>query len=143
MRGVLIDDNQSILGRSDDKRIVELRARRSERIGGVTRVIVSDASARIGARLRKRVERGLSPLGEAEGAPFETFGSGTTPRRRRRHAPERGFGQRCRGAMAGSAKRRLERADDERAHPVRIAESELGLGGMNVDVNLIGRKRQE
>ena len=45
--------------------------------------------------------------------------------------------------MTRGAERVPERADDERADAVRIAESELGLGGMDVHVHLLGRQRQE
>ena len=44
MRGVLIDDDEGILGRGDDEGVVDLRARRAERIGAWS-VILGDAPA--------------------------------------------------------------------------------------------------
>ena len=45
--------------------------------------------------------------------------------------------------MAGGAERIPERAYQERADGVGIAEPELGLGGMDVHVDLLRRHRQE
>ena len=45
--------------------------------------------------------------------------------------------------MAGGAERVPERADQERTHGVGVAEPELGLGRMDVHVNLLGRDAEE
>ncbi len=72
MRGVLIDDDQRVLGLGDDEGVVDLRARRAERIGGAESIVLGEVPARIGARLSERRERRLGPLGEAEAAVAET-----------------------------------------------------------------------
>ena len=45
--------------------------------------------------------------------------------------------------MARFGKRITERADQQRAHSIGVAEPELRLGGMDVHVHLLGRQRQE
>ncbi len=40
--------------------------------------------------------------------------------------------------MAGAGQRVAQRADDQAAHQARIAEAHLGLGRMDVDVDLVG-----
>ena len=83
MRGVLIDDDERVLGCGDDEGVVDLRARRAERIGGAWSLIRSDAPAGIGARLSERRKRCLSPLGEAEGMRAEPSGARAASGRRR------------------------------------------------------------
>ena len=45
--------------------------------------------------------------------------------------------------MLRAAKRLMQRGDDQGAHRLRIAESELGLGRMHVHVDLVGRQGEE
>ena len=45
--------------------------------------------------------------------------------------------------MAGGGERPLERADDEPAHQRRVAEADLGLGRVYVDVHHVGREIDE
>ena len=54
MRGVLIDDDQRVLGLGDDEGVVDLGPRRAERIGGAESLVLGLMAARIGARLGKR-----------------------------------------------------------------------------------------
>ncbi len=58
-------------------------------------------------------------------------------------AGERLLRQRRRGTVPGLAKRLSQPGDEQRAHGLRIAESELGLGRVHVHVDLVGRHRQE
>ena len=41
--------------------------------------------------------------------------------------------------MAGGGKRMAQRADDQPAHQGRVAKADLGLGRVDVDVDLVGR----
>ena len=83
-------------------------------------------------------KRRLGAVGEAEGL---TVGHGSA--RRPRHAGQRLLGQARRGAVLRAAKRLVQGGDDQGAHRLRIAESELGLGRMHVHVDLIGWQREE
>ena len=47
------------------------------------------------------------------------------------------------GAMAGRGKRRAQRAHDQAAHDAGVAETNLGLGGMDIDVDHFGRRLEE
>ena len=66
MRGVLVDDDESILGLGDDEGVGELGPGRAERIGDARPVIGGAVSARVAARLGKRRKRSLPTLGKAE-----------------------------------------------------------------------------
>ena len=57
--------------------------------------------------------------------------------------PECAVGDGGRGAVSLFGKRALDRADDEPAHDARLAEADLGLGGMDIDVHLVARKFEE
>ena len=61
----------------------------------------------------------------------------------RSHRGEGVVGDRGRGVMAGGGERPLERADDEAAHQRGIAEADLGLGRVDVDVDHVGREIDE
>ena len=60
-------------------------------------------------------------------------------RRARAERGERGGGDRRRGAMPGGGERVAQGADDQAAHQRRVAEPHLGLGRMDVDVDLVRR----
>ena len=66
MRGVLVDDDERILGLGDDEGVVELRARGAEREARPERRIVSGRAARVAARLGERVERRLGVVRKSE-----------------------------------------------------------------------------
>src|SRR6185503_14093014 len=66
MRGVLIDDDERILGLGDDEGVVDLRPRGSERIERPLRIVLRDGAARVRARLGESTERGLRGFGEAK-----------------------------------------------------------------------------
>ena len=83
-------------------------------------------------------KRRLGAVGEAESL---TVGHGNA--RRPRHARQRLLGQARRGAVLRAAKCLMQCGDDQGAHRLRIAESELGLGRMHVHVDLVGRQREE
>ena len=56
-----------------------------------------------------------------------------------RKAPSAALGDGGRGAVAGGGERVAQRADDQPAHQAGVAEAHLGLGRMDVDVDLLGR----
>ena len=45
--------------------------------------------------------------------------------------------------MAGGGERGAQRAHDQAAHDAGVAEAHLGLGGMDVDVDQLGRRLEE
>src|SRR4029077_7882426 len=146
MRRVLIDNDERILGLGDDERFGKLRPRGAEWISRSRPVVSALGSARVAARLGKRYEWRLPRFGEAQWAPRRAAMAlalrGGFRRRGalgRRHALERGLRERRGGAMARGAERVPQRADQERAHGVGVAKPELGLGRMDVNVDLLGR----
>ena len=141
MRGMLIDDDQSVLGLGDDEHVVDLGASGAERKGRAEHIFPARVAARIGTRLTDGSEWGLGTLGEAEVAAAIAV-------RRPRHGLRRNAGkgrlrERGCGAMTRRAERVSERTDDQRAHAIGIPKPQLGLGGMDVHVDLLRRQRQE
>ena len=151
MRGVLVNDDERILGLGDDEGVVELRARGAERVIRPERRILSGRAARVAARLGKRIERRLGVVRKSERLPAPagrrpiSTAAQLRPRSlaRTQHAVERRLRERRRCAVPRGLERLLERRDDERAHGVRIAEPELALGRMHVHVDLVRRQVEE
>ena len=82
MRGVLIDDDESVLGLGDDEHVVDLGARRAERIG------------RARAHRPRRALPRVSALGSARG-PSGAWARSAKPKARRADravAARRGMG---------------------------------------------------
>src|SRR6516164_7676347 len=133
MRRMLIDDDERVFGFGDNEGVLKLGSRGAKRIVGAESTTRRSVSARVAARLGERRKRRLRSFGKGE-AP-RTSGGMVLANALRRRRPTGGLPytlERGRGTMASSAKRIPQRADEERAHGIRIAKPELGLGWVHV-----------
>ena len=145
MGGMLVDDDDAVGGLRHDVGLVQLGARRAERI--VARRAIGGLWHRRARRrrqhalqLRRAVERRIGRGGRL-GEAARQHGT-RAPARRRRPRPEaaeRGRRHGGGGAVAGLGQRMLAGADDQPAHQPGVAEAHLGLGRMDVDVDRLGR----
>ena len=144
MRGVLVDQHDPVRGLGEDVGAVELGAggaeRRLRRIGAAGAAagsVVLDRAAESVAGLGQRERRRGRWKRELPRACGETAAVRAQLARAKRG--QRGGGDRGRGAMAGGGERVAQRADDQPAHQRGIAKADLGLGRMDIDVDLVGR----
>ena len=155
MRGVLVDDDQAVLGLRHDVVGVELRARGAERARERRRIRGGNAGARVRGRTVEDGEARLRLLGKAAGIAGAAQPCQPPPCRcrsaaaRSRRAPQAGKRQASRRRPLAaarkpcSAKRVADRADDQPAHHAGIAEAHLELRRMDVDVELGGVELEE
>ena len=152
MRGVLVDDDQPVLGLGDDVGRRDLAARDSERearhrfdrrFGAAAGASVEEAL--IFAHTRHSRESGSPAAREGSGTPaFAGMTSECGIVRRARGPHHRRRGLLARGAaLAFLVERVAQAADDQPAHRRRIAEADLGLGRVDVDVDLLERDVEE
>ena len=152
MRRVLVDDDERILGLGDDEGVVHLRARSAERIGRLPAASSVPHPARVAARRGKRRKRRLalarrsrmSARPAVSLAVGEAWRLGVTSHPAAPCASSAACDRDAVARWPRAAKRLAQRATirSERT-PLRVAEPELGLGGMHVHVDLVGRQRQE
>ena len=131
MRGVLVDQHQAAVGGDrDDVGVEHLRQRRPERVRP------APASARrSGTRGRRRRRAAAAPRRSPGSAGRRPAGvRATSAQRRPRRAP--------RAPLAPPASARRSAPITSAAHRGRVAEAQLGLGRMHVDVELLGRQRR-
>ncbi len=157
MGRVLIDDDDAVLGLGDDIGVVHLRAgdaqgrrvrvRRDGRARRDRRANEASATARRqGGRLveRRRIgERGLGEAGEARlvRRVFAMRRMGRRPARAQRG--ERFIGDGRGGAVALRVQGGLQCTDDQSTDETGIAEADLGLGRVDVDVDEFGIAGEE
>ena len=146
VRGVLVDDHQPVLGLGDDIGRGDLPARHA-RAGSRAALRRGSAARPAGRGTRAPRRVGVTTLPEtaavvrrirASGAMRR--GCGASARAASCRAPPRS--RACDAALAGRVERMAQAADDEAADTAGIAEADLGLGGVDVDVDLIGRERR-
>ena len=141
MRRVLVDDDDAVRGLGDDIGLVQLGAGGAQRIG-------------LGFRRRYRA-RGRRRLGQGRLIGCRLLGQTRHQRGRGAAAPgpgrqtsglersERGLGHGVGSAVAGGRQRVTQRTDDQAAYQTGVAEAHLGLGGVDVDVELVLRAIEE
>src|SRR6186997_146881 len=141
MGGVLIDDDERIFGLGDDEGVLKLGPRCAERIVRAHRFVGCGIAARVAARLGESCERRLCSFSKTEAPCWgmvianDLVWHGSIGLR---YSLQRGLRERGRSAMTRLPKGVPQRADEQRAHGIRIAESELGLGRMHVNVHPSG-----
>ena len=155
MRGMLVDDDEAILGFRDDIGARHLSARDAER---ETATFRGRRSGGFGAGLRRRRDERASAIGEG-GGWGELIIAGRRHSARRledRHRPDRRRrnrlrlpgGQGCGVGILDSPEafgiqRTAQAGHDHATDQRRVAKAHFGLGGMDVDVHLQRRDIQE
>ncbi len=156
MGGVLVDDHHAVAGLRHDIGLVDLGARGAER--PVDRVGLGfDSCMRASADGPPTSNAAWAASAKPAGAPASAVAYATEPwvagndragGFRQSHPPNRGgLGRNAcdgggaagrRRARAVAQERVLQRPHDHRAHQPAVAKPHLGLGGMDVHVDLVG-----
>lgn len=156
MRRVLIDDDEAVAGLGKNIALVDLRLGRAERriesVGrefsrqAVRRALRLESGSRLGeTRLGRpgeaRKGRGLAPIpidASSLRDKAATVGAGATGEKiERRAAVRRGR------AMERAVQTLLQGADEKATDEPHVAKADLGLGRMDIDVDLVGITAQK
>ena len=152
VRGMLVDDDQAVLGLGDDIGLCDLAAGDAERVGGDGRGggFGAGGGGEVGEVKALVVERSRAPGGGRGPASLclsrwvvafagmtDRGGFTRGPLHRRRHLLARGT------AVTGCLERLPQSPDDQPAHRGGVAEADFGLGGMDVDVDLASGQLDE
>ena len=145
VRCVLVDDHQAVLGLGDDVGLRDLPARDAERVGdGIRNSCVGDFGAARGGFHRRpphnpgqRLSLRNPPRRGRPAAPAEQSARSAAPKPARScHAAIAPAAGRLRAALVAAAQRLAQARDDHPAHRRGIAKAHLGLGRVDVDVDL-------
>ncbi len=156
VRGVLVDEHQPVGRLGDDIGLATCpRAMPSGvvgffRAGSATSARPCGGSAMIqtrrrARRARLRFARPMKRGGDQSRPPNSErrAAAGSARDRLRLPAPHCRCVGRLRAAPVAGRKRLAQPGDDEPAHPGGIAEADFGLGRVDVDVDVLGRKLEE